>query len=279
MNESDRNPDAVASPEPQVASVGVPVGSQLRQAREAAHLSRHEVAQALKFSVRQIEALEADNYGALPGATMVRGFVRSYARLLKLEAAPLLGQLEPVMPNMPAEVRPPENMGIASQPGVRALSPLVTLAIVLLLAAAMLALWHLFMPATAQVATTAITSGQMPEKPQEPATAPAENPVPAPVPVPVANAVPEANAVPAPPSAAPVLRFSFAARSWVEVADANKKLLHSAENPGGSSLTLTGKPPFDIVVGNASKVTLSYGEKSIDLAPHMRADVARLTLE
>lgn len=255
----------------------VSVGRQLRQAREAAQLSRDEVAQSLKFSPRQIEALEADNYGALPGATIVRGFVRSYARLLKLEADPLLQQLEPVMPSMPAEVRPPENMGIASQPqGIRQLSPLVTIAIVLLLAAAMLALWHFFGPATTQGATTTVVTGQAPETPQVQALVPAESP--APVAAPAENVMPPQVAQQA-DLASPALRFSFAERSWVEVTDANKQLLHSGENPGGSQLTLTGKPPFEIVVGNASKVTLIYGEKQVDLAPHMRAEVARLKLE
>lgn len=257
----------------------VSVGRQLRQAREAAQLSRHEVAQALKFSPRQIEALEADDYGALPGATIVRGFVRSYARLLRIEADPLLRQLEPVMPSMPAEVRPPENMGIASQPqGVRQLSPLVAFAIVLLLAAAMLALWHFFGPATTPGATTKVVTGQAQEMPRPQAPVPAENPAPAPVSAPAENVMPPQAAQQA-DLAAPVLRFNFTERSWIEVTDANKQQLHSGENQGGSQLTLTGKPPFEIVVGNASKVTLTYGEKRVDLAPYMRAEVARFTLE
>jgi hypothetical protein len=42
---------------------------------------------------------------------------------------------------------------------------------------------------------------------------------------------------------------------------------------------LSGKPPFDVVVGNAGKVKATYGEREIDLAPHTRADVARLKIE
>lgn len=279
MSETGQSSAAAASAEPAVAPASVSVGRQLRQAREAAQLSREEVAQALKFSPRQIEALEADDYGALPGATIVRGFVRSYARLLRLDADPLLRQLEPVMPSMPAEVRPPENMGIASQPrGVRELSPLVAFAIVLLLAAAMLALWHFFGPATTQGATTAIMTGQAPETSQLQAPVPTDNPAPAPFPAPAESVVPPQAAQQA-DLAAPVLRFSFAERSWIEVTDANRQQLHSGENQGGSQLTLTGKPPFEIVVGNASKVTLTYGEKPVDLTPYMRAEVARLRLE
>lgn len=285
MSVTDQNSGAAAGGEPGAAPANVPVGKQLRQAREAAQLSCDEVAHALKFSPRQIETLEADNYGALPGVTIVRGFVRSYARLLKLDVDALLQQLESVMPSMPAEVRPPDNMGIASQPhGVRQLSPLVTVAIVLLLAAAMLALWHFFGPSTTR--STATTPGAAlpklaPESPQvqPPVSAPVENPAAGPVSAPADNVMPPPQVAQQAELATPALRFSFAARSWVEVTDANKQLLHSGENPGGSQLTLTGKPPFDIVVGNAGKVTLSYGEKNIDLAPHMRADVARLTLE
>lgn len=252
------------------------VGSRLRAAREAARMSRAEVAQALKFSTRQIEALETDNYGALPGTTIVRGFVRNYARLLKLDADDLLRRLDPVQPSMPAEIRPPANMGIATlSRGMRELSFWATAAIVLLLAAAMLVLWNFFGPAPAPrpEATIAMPLSP-PEAPvlQVPGQAGSGSATPAEDVMPPQAALPHH-------SAAPTLRFGFAGSSWVEVTDANRQLLHSGEQPGGSELTLSGKPPFAIVVGNAGNVTLTYGEKSVDLAPHTRANVARLTLE
>lgn len=285
MSEAAQNPADVISEAPSSAPATIPVGSQLRAAREAARLSFDEVAHALKFSPRQIELLEADDYAALPGVTIVRGFVRSYARLLKLDPEALLRQLEAALPRAPVEVRPPDNMGIASQPrGLREFSPVVTVAIVLLLAALLLALWHFFGPAAPHATTTApaTVTGQPLDTPAQ-ASDQAANPV--------ATTGASSAAVPAgenamPPQAnlatdatTPALRFAFADRAWVEVTDANRQLLHSGENPGGSQLTLTGRPPFDIVIGNASKVTLTYGEKSVDLAPHMRAEVARLTLE
>lgn len=284
MSESVPNP-ADAVNDLSTAVSGVSVGDQLRAAREAAKISLDEVAQALKFSPRQIEALEADDYAALPGVTIVRGFVRSYARLLKLDTDNLLYQLDAAMPNAPAEVRPPDNMGIASQPrGLREFSPVVSVALVLLLAAILLVLWHFFGPSAPK---STIVAGQAIEPPQQVQQAQegpsATNPVPAP---PVAPAVvPAADGVMPPVTvasadgAAPALRFAFADRSWVEVTDANRQLLHSGENPGGSQLVLNGKPPFDIVIGNAGRVTLTYGERVIDLAPHMRAEVARLTVE
>ncbi len=69
------------------------LGEQLAQARRANGLSLEGVAQQLKFSPRQIDALEGGRYDELPGWTMVRGMVRSYARLVFLDAGPLLDTL------------------------------------------------------------------------------------------------------------------------------------------------------------------------------------------
>src|SRR3989440_13050798 len=66
------------------------VGAELKNAREARGLSVSEVAQQLKFAPRQLEALEQERFDLLPGGTFARGMVRSYARLLKLPAEPLL---------------------------------------------------------------------------------------------------------------------------------------------------------------------------------------------
>ena len=70
------------------------VGQALRQAREARQLPLADVARALKLGERQLTALESDQWSELPGATFVRGFVRNYARLLALDAAPLMETLD-----------------------------------------------------------------------------------------------------------------------------------------------------------------------------------------
>ena len=65
----------------------------LAQAREAAGMSLEEAARQLKFAPRQLQALEAGELQRLPGGTFVRGMVRSYARLLRLDPEPLLAQV------------------------------------------------------------------------------------------------------------------------------------------------------------------------------------------
>ncbi len=263
---------------------GMSVGSQLRLAREAAKVSLDEVAQALKFSSRQIEALEMDDYATLPGVTIVRGFVRSYARFLKLDVDMLLQQLDSALPTAPIEVRPPDNMGIATTSrGLREFSPLVSVALVLLLAVILMVLWHFFGPSAPNTTTVTGQAGLPSQQISEsiPATnaAPVSPVAPTTVPALAAEPVMPPQSLAPSESAFPALHFVFADRSWVEVTDAKKQILHSGENPGGSQLVLTGRPPFEIVVGNAGKVSLTYGEKVVDLIPHMRADVARLTVE
>ena len=65
-------------------------GAHLRQAREAANISADKMAASLLLGPKTIEALEADSFDRLPAPTFVRGYLRSYARLLGLPAGPIL---------------------------------------------------------------------------------------------------------------------------------------------------------------------------------------------
>src|SRR5581483_6561605 len=69
-------------------------GRLLARLRAERKLTVADVAQRLKYAVRQIEALEAEEFSRLPGTTFVRGMVRGYAKLLQIDAEPLLKSLE-----------------------------------------------------------------------------------------------------------------------------------------------------------------------------------------
>lgn len=70
------------------------VAQQLRQGREAKTLSIHQVAESTKLKTDQIRALEEGNYDYFTAAIYLRGSVRTYANLLKLDTTELLTQLE-----------------------------------------------------------------------------------------------------------------------------------------------------------------------------------------
>jgi cytoskeleton protein RodZ len=69
------------------------LGNMLREAREKLGLSVGDVAGQIKFAPRQIEALEAEDFKNLPEAAFLRGFVRSYAKILRLDAETLLASM------------------------------------------------------------------------------------------------------------------------------------------------------------------------------------------
>src|SRR6476661_11168917 len=68
-------------------------GMQLAMRRQQFNWTVEQVASQLNLAPRQIHAMETDNYDALPGMAVARGFIRSYAKLLKLDSAPLLAQI------------------------------------------------------------------------------------------------------------------------------------------------------------------------------------------
>ena len=69
------------------------LGNMLREARERLGMSVGDVANQIKFSPRQIEALEADDFTMLSEAAFLKGFVRSYGKLLHLDLDTLFAAL------------------------------------------------------------------------------------------------------------------------------------------------------------------------------------------
>ena len=258
------------------------VGQELAAAREARGLALADIAQQLKFAPRQLEALEAENFDALPGATIVRGMVRSYARLLKLDPEPLVqrisGRFElPDSNRLAARYHQP----VPFSDGGRS-STFVYLAMslgVLVLVGGVAYEWHQERTAPKKPAV----AKAKPAPRVEPLAAAV---APAPAPVAVQSV---AQPVEQPPVvlAAPVvpkttgphrLVVRMEGEAWVEIKDAADRMLVSSLNPPGSERVVRGKPPYSLVIGNASNVRVMYNDKPIDLAPHTRQDVARLTV-
>jgi cytoskeleton protein RodZ len=86
---------------------GIP-GKTLAAQREAMGWTVEQVADQLKLAVRQVQALEQGDYANLPPPAVVRGFVRAYAKVVKLDAAPLVAQIaldSPAPDTSPSVVR------------------------------------------------------------------------------------------------------------------------------------------------------------------------------
>lgn len=82
--------ESVAEPVSEIVEPMISAGTQLAALREARGWTTVQIASQLNLANRQIQALEADNYAALPGMVIVRGFIRSYAKILQTDPAPIL---------------------------------------------------------------------------------------------------------------------------------------------------------------------------------------------
>ena len=105
-------------------------GAALRAARDAAGLSVPEVAQRLKLTVRLVEAIEANDRQRFPPAVYLRGFVRNYAKLLGLEAEPLVEAFameRPTALELRDEKPRPTALSFLSQSSIGELPPAVVM--------------------------------------------------------------------------------------------------------------------------------------------------------
>ena len=292
----------------------IPVGQQLRAAREARGLQLADIAQTLKLGARQVESLESGDWQALPGQTFIRGCVRNYARLVQIDAAPLMAQLDRIL------VRPADNLAMheatpAKMPdGGGRLSKRDRSVVLLGAGLVVLAVLAYFaMPADlAALRDNALAqldalgrkeAVATPPTPEVPSAPPAANSEPVFPPGSTQQQVmyPQQVAVEAPPSIAPPpvdkpveaaprvapsaavdkpqLRFLVDKEAWVEVRDRDNKVVFSQRLAAGSDQALAGKGPLALTIGYAPGVRLYWNGQMIDLAPHSKGDVARLVLE
>ncbi|WP_447918897.1 helix-turn-helix domain-containing protein [Achromobacter aegrifaciens] len=71
------------------------IGSALRALRQSKGWSLDEVSSRIKFSTKQIEALENEQWANLPTGVSLRGLVRNYARLLGADTQAIVDSLDP----------------------------------------------------------------------------------------------------------------------------------------------------------------------------------------
>ena len=261
------------------------VGHLLVEARERMGLSVDEVASRLRLMPRQVQALESGNVDALPGPAFVRGFLRNYAKLLQIDAEPLLEACRMHVPELsPGQISlHSENILIAGRERKGWTIYLAAIGVVILFLVA----WFAYMDfASEKSAPPQPGSAAIPHELPDTAVTPQPLDVlPAPLaesvlPTPVAPAAPQGATVePAVAANTAKLVLAPAQTSWVHVTDRDGKELFNRSILTGSSETISGTPPLKLVIGNATGMQLTFNGSAVDLAPHIRGNVARLTLE
>ncbi|MGH8676469.1 MAG: RodZ domain-containing protein [Burkholderiales bacterium] len=256
------------------------IGEALGDRRRSLGLSIDDVALKLKFMPRQLESLEAGRFERLAGPAFVRGMIRSYARVIGLDAEPLLARLGPAPAasiDSLAELVKTKPIPISASRGGNRLYAALSLVILAVIAAVA---WEW----QAEKATSERMTFVRPTEPQALATVPValaatklaaiEPPA---QPAQESAAAPEVKEPPA--SGVRRIALQFDREAWVQVRGRDGKVLLSQLNTAGTERIVEGRAPFDLVIGNAQHVRLRYDDRDVDLAPHVKIDVARLKLE
>ncbi|HEY0861511.1 MAG TPA: RodZ domain-containing protein [Pseudoxanthomonas sp.] len=246
-------------------------GEALRSAREQSGLSLQDVSQRLKMPVRVLQALEAGQWDQSGGAVFVRGQLRSYGRLLKLDVEPFLAQSEAVVAPpavLVSHSHTPRLQYVFESFKRRAVYVVLTLVIAT-------PVW-MALRSTADPSPEAATASLdvLPD-----ASVPASGGAPAARPSGRTPAAPYvASMAPVPRATAPWLSLSFKGDSWVEVDGPDGRKVEHALLRAGDERRYAAGEVGRVKLGDATAVEVQQSGSTVDLAPYQRANVARFTV-
>ncbi|GHC81159.1 hypothetical protein GCM10007320_23360 [Pseudorhodoferax aquiterrae] len=292
MSDKNFSPDLAPPPSDQAASGAQRAGAMLRQAREDAGLHVEALAVALKVTAKKLEALEAGRIDLLPDPTFARGLAASICRGLKLDPKPVL-DLMPGIAGERREVAPPA-INARFEPGAPASgssalrsspSPAMWIVALLLLGALAIYLWPGLggrsseadngSAATPMGAPSAVTESVTPAEPAPVAATTVTEPAPAVS----APAAPASAVVAAPAAPAALLQFVAKAETWVQVTDATGATPLRRSLVAGETVTATGTPPLNVVVGRIDAVDVQVRGEPRDLRAIAKNNVARFEVK
>ena len=293
-------------------------GHLLRQAREEQGLSQKETARDLHLTSKVINAIEEDDFELIPSFVFARGYIRSYARHLGLDGQALVAEFDLAygVPNNSAKPMSAIRKGVQqSKPGDTWVK-LISIVFVVGLVAASIVWWQsqngsqmlpqLSSGAAQELPSDSLVEGLdtddanldllllstnesevdaiVPEAESIIESEQAQVVVVEPVVDPVAEAVTEqapkevTDAVVLLPSQAQLVMV-FDKDCWVEIKDANGKMVLSDLYSAGDTIEQVITAPIEVLLGRSSGVaTMTFDGRTIDLKPHTRKDIARLTL-
>ena len=261
-------------------------GARLRQAREAAGLTLEEVGQTLRMPVQVGKSLEAGQWDRLGAPVFVRGQLKSYARLLKVDLGEVLDQsrIGPVVPpQLVSHTHTPRARRIAESLGRRALYVGITAVLAVPVWFATRGHFDGTAP-TPNTASLDVIPAAVPVAGSDaPAAPPANTAAPAAAPAtPSAPYLASLTPVPRPNAPAPApagaLSLQFKGDSWVDIAAPDGSTVEKALVKSGETRTFSPGQVARMVLGNASAVEVQQAGTIVDLSPYQRANVARFTV-
>lgn len=301
-NQQNSSDDAVMQPSS---------GQLLRQAREQQQMTVQTLAAMLKVPVHKLQALEEGRWDALTDAVFTRSLALSVCRILNIPSEPVLAGLpklegsklsaNPEGINAPFKDKTLRSLMSPSHDSSSGNAFKIVAALLIAVAGSaglyFLPQWQSEEQETVEAAPASVEPELMfaPQAPgvvvsvqettvaeqpaaaaQEPAPAPAETEA-------AAAAVPSADAAQpaeAQAGAGPRLRFAASGDSWVQVRDAQNKVVMEKMMKAGDVLDQAAPSrPLKVVVGNAGATTLEVDGAALNLQESARNNVARFEVK
>lgn len=253
-------------------------GAILASARKQQNRTVEEIAAELNLSVTQIKTIELDQSEGLPEPTYVRGYIRSYAKLLGLVPEKVLeSYLNANWQKSSSLEDLPKGLGRADH-GDSGSGFSFAKALILLLVLALLG--YLWMTGTlTNLVTSSPTDSALREPAGEEITSPSD----------VDNAAtnfadaaleqPDEALASAPEAVGEnQLVLNFAQTSWVDIRDADDNRLAYKSYAQGEQLTVSSENAMSVFIGNADGVSAQYNGEDFDITPYREGVYAKFNL-
>ncbi|MCW0503798.1 cytoskeleton protein RodZ [Aeromonas piscicola] len=290
-------------------------GQLLRNAREQLGWTREQVASRIHLRLTLIAAIESDTYDKHTSHTFIRGYLRTYAKLVGIPDETILAAYDKL------GLTPPDNIDMQSfsrrsrQQANDSRLKVVTWLVILVLIALSVAWWwqstarrsagdealaatemsatgnpqgatlssatDVVDPVVMPAASDAMATAAEPIVSSAAATAPQAEASSAAVATVTSASVatlPVADDATTDPAKAPQLKMSFTADCWLDVKDAKGKTLFSGLKKANDQLVLEGPEPLKFIIGAPMAVNIEYQGKSIDMSRYNNGRTARLSL-
>jgi cytoskeleton protein RodZ len=301
-NERLALPEASAESPPNV--MHGTLGQRLRAAREIRGWKAGDVAGRLRLPIQIIQAIEAEQYDKIGHGIYLRGYLKSYARLVDVPTV-LVDNVTSERSHEPALVTSgtiSHSRYLYQRYSVSALYLILTG--VIIVPAVLLAMRASMQPAVTQLTpldapASSIATDNAPGATAEPVTTTTAGPTST-----ALEAAPAADSAPAAPLVASLAPFSALSHtdnsnhvetrapvtgahslkltlneaSWVEVTSAGGDKLEFGLLPAGSSRTYSSDKALDVRLGNCSGAEVEADGKIQDLTAYRRANVAHFKL-
>ncbi len=237
------------------------VGQRFREAREARGLTLPEVAEQIRIRAVYLDAIEKEDWSAIGAPVYIRGFLRTYARFLGLDAEEIVaefnlgeGERGAIVPSR-GDIADVERAGGSRR---LQLSPLIWIAsLVAIVLIAFVVYNELTLPKPGQTVAFLATP-----TPTAAATAAATvSATPSTTPSPASSVSPSASPSPLPTDLAHALILRLTGVCWLRVTvDGNKAF--EGMFPMGTTKVLTGKR-VDVLAGNAGAAEIVLDGKDL----------------